>query len=279
MLNLSGNAKQGQKRVCGCQDIWETLWFCAWQGEVTNAENCQISAVEYFWPLYSFMSVGLVWKHETGIECNQLLPRKLWNTVLIVTSSYAVSQTQCLSVFQVLLECSQFCMTAFKSSLDFTDQFNTYSQWVRPGWVHKPIKNVLNVVGSLNCIFCITNHMSQEMWLIIIIFWKFIFQKFKVGYGNACSTRYLKYQAIAVFLSQKLCQETNFKSLFSCPMYLIFFRRKWKWLCVWIRSACSTTQELIDQGPHSLFCTGPQCSLTESYLGSSKDWISMLSSL
>jgi hypothetical protein len=47
-----------------------------------------------------------------------------------------------------------------------------------------------------------------------------------LGNGNACGTGHLKHEAIAVFLSPKLCKETDIKSVSSCQTFLIFLWKK-----------------------------------------------------
>jgi hypothetical protein len=66
----------------------------AW-GEETYLNNCRLwfGRAECSQPLQVFMGVDSVWMHETGLECNQRLPRKL--SVKVTTAVGTWHRTSC----------------------------------------------------------------------------------------------------------------------------------------------------------------------------------------
>ena len=53
------------------------------------------------------MGYGAVWKIKMGLKCSQQMPIELLNTVLMLASSHAGSQTQGFSVFSATADSIQ----------------------------------------------------------------------------------------------------------------------------------------------------------------------------
>jgi hypothetical protein len=81
----------------------KTAIYCARalnrRGGTRSKTQTVIHAAECFWPYTVFMYVESVQKIETRLECGQLLPRKVQNTVLMLASCQAAARTQSFAVF------------------------------------------------------------------------------------------------------------------------------------------------------------------------------------
>ena len=95
------------------------------RGDLPRKSPSLIRAAEGTWPLSALVDVQSVRKHETGLECDQRLPRKL--RIKVATAVGTWHRTGCS-----FPQFSRQPLIPFESSFVFPDRFDTHNRLRRP---------------------------------------------------------------------------------------------------------------------------------------------------